>query len=549
MRKRKILFVTEFSELSTGYSVYTKNVLGYLSKVPNFEVAELACYVDRNNQAIKNVPWKVYPNKPLKEDPEFASYSGNTAAQFGDQSFNSVLLDFEPDIVMDIRDWWMFEFEQRSPFRDFFHWAIMPTVDAKPQEPQWVNTYASADSVFTYSEFGRDVLKGQCDDIKFVDIASPSADAEIFKPLKKYEHKESYGIAGDSFVIGTVMRNQKRKLYPDLFASFRKILDQTHRNDLFLYCHTYYPDIGWDIPSLLNDHDLSSRVLFTYKCKTCGTVSPDFFNDGVQICNHCGNFTNQLAGISNSVDSKQLSDIYNLFDVYVQYANSEGFGMPQLEAVYCGVPVASINYSAMESVIKNINGIALEPLSFYKECETGCDRAVPNNEDFVKTMNELIRSGEKHCQKRGLEMREAALKSYSWQKTAEKWKSHFEKVELKPLEQTWLSPPRVLESAMQIPENRTSILDKVNFLFTDVLRKPEWIGDFFWRKVIKDCTFGYRCQNLSKDFYFNESHNKSHGSMQPFSIDQALEEMIKFRKQLNDWEIARHQNNQRKFSQ
>ena len=205
------------------------------------------------------------------------------------------------------------------------------------------------------------------------------------------------GLSGDSFIIGTVMRNQKRKLYPDLLASFRKILDETHRDDIFLYCHTYYPDIGWDIPSLLNDHNLSSRVLFTYKCKTCQAVTPDFFNDGVQICKNCGNFTNQLAGISNSVDSKQLADIYNLFDVYVQYANSEGFGMPQLEAAYCGLPVVSVNYSAMESVIKNIDGIPLEPLSFYKECETGCDRAIPDNEQFVKIMNDLIMRGNAGC--------------------------------------------------------------------------------------------------------------------------------------------------------
>ena len=546
MRKKKILFVTEFSELSTGYSVYTKNVLGYLSKVPNFEVAELSCYVDRNNQAIKNVPWKVYPNKPLKEDPEFAAYSGNTAAQFGDQIFNAVLLDFEPDIVMDIRDWWMLEFEQRSPFRDFFHWSIMPTVDAKPQDPQWVNTYATADSVFTYSEFGRDVLRSQCDDIKFIDIAPPAADAQVFKPLDKHAHKQSCGLSGDSFIIGTVMRNQKRKLYPDLLASFRKILDETHRDDIFLYCHTYYPDIGWDIPSLLNDHNLSSRVLFTYKCKTCQAVTPDFFNDGVQICKNCGNFTNQLAGISNSIDSKQLADIYNLFDVYVQYANSEGFGMPQLEAAYCGLPVVSVNYSAMESVIKNIDGIPLEPLSFYKECETGCDRAIPDNEQFVKIMNDLIMRGNAGCASIGSKVREAALKNYDWKKTAEKWKSHFESVELKPLNQTWQSQPRLLEPAKSIPENIVSILDKVNFLFTDVLHKPEWMGSFFWRKALKDCTFGYKCQNLSKDFYFNESHNKSHGSMQPFSIDEAFKEMTHFRNQLNDWELARHQKNLRK---
>ena len=41
----------------------------------------------------------------------------------------------------------------------------------------------------------------------------------------------------------------------------------------------------------------------------------------------------------------------NTFDLYVQYANSEGFGLPQVEAAGCGIPVASVDYSAMSSVV------------------------------------------------------------------------------------------------------------------------------------------------------------------------------------------------------
>lgn len=171
----------------------------------------------------------------------------------------------------------MIEFEQRSPFRDFFHWAIMPTVDAKPQDVQWINTYASADAVFAYSEFGRDTMLEQCDDINFIDIASPAA-SNMFVPVQdKREHKNNMGISPDTFIVGTVMRNQKRKLYPDLFKSFRKFLDSTEDSNSFLYCHTYYPDVGWDIPRLLDQYGLSSRVLFSYKCKNCGHISVNFF--------------------------------------------------------------------------------------------------------------------------------------------------------------------------------------------------------------------------------------------------------------------------------
>mgnify|MGYP003147845925 CR=1 FL=1 len=537
-RKKRVLFCSEASWLSTGYSVYTKEVLTRLNKIPDLEVAELACYADVNNPAIKSVPWKVYPNKPLPNDPLFSAYSGNASAQFGDHSFNNVLLDFQPDIVMDIRDWWMIEFEQRSPFRDFFHWAIMPTVDAKPQDVQWINTYASADAVFAYSEFGRDTMLEQCDDINFIDIASPAA-SNMFVPVQdKREHKNNMGISPDTFIVGTVMRNQKRKLYPDLFKSFRKFLDSTEDSNSFLYCHTYYPDVGWDIPRLLDQYGLSSRVLFSYKCKNCGHISVNFFQDTMQSCPKCGKFSNVLVGLSNSINEEELSKIYNLFDVYVQYANSEGFGMPQLEASHCGLPVMSTYYSAMESVIDNIGGIAIEPLSYYLECETGCNRAIPDNDKFVSKLIEL-HSDKDALPKIGAEMRKKSIEKYSWDRAAEAWAKHISTVKIKDPRETWLSPPKIFEPARSIPENIQSNVDRVNFIFTNILHKPEWIGSYLWKKVLKDCTFGYRCENVDKDFYFNESHKQSLQSNRPFSFDEACGEMATFREQMNNWERAR----------
>ena len=537
-RNKKVLFCSEASWLSTGYSVYTKEVLSRLNQIDGLEVAELACYVDANNPQIQSTPWKVYPNKPAPGDAALNSYNGNPSAQFGEQQFNHVLLDFQPDIVMDIRDWWMIEFEQRSPFRDFFHWSIMPTVDAEPQDLQWINTYASADSVFAYSEFGRDTLLKQCDDINFINIASPAASQEFMPVADKAKHKNSMGLSENSMIIGTVMRNQKRKLYPDLFESFAKFLKQIDDNNVYLYCHTYYPDVGWDIPRLLDEHQLASRVLFTYKCRNCGNISCDFFRDSINGCTNCGALSNQLAGISNSVNTAELSSIYNIFDVYVQYANSEGFGMPQLEAAYCGLPIISTYYSAMQSVVDNIGAIGIEPLSYYLECETGCKRAVPDNEKFIK---ELIKLHNKKSELRsiGMEICKKARSQYSWDKAADAWLSHIKSVPMKDLSETWLSPPRIFQPATTIPSNIDSIVDKVNFIFTDILHKPEWIGSYLWKKVLKDCTFRYRCENVNKDFYFNESHQQSFNSNIPFSFEEACEEMSNFRNQLNEWEQGR----------
>tara|TARA_B100001113_G_C21110312_1_gene622908 strand:+ start:571 stop:2208 length:1638 start_codon:yes stop_codon:yes gene_type:complete len=541
MKNKKILFVSEAPWFSTGYSVYTKEVLSRLCTVPNLEVAQLGVYASASDPEINSFPWKIYPNKPDASNPKYTEYHSNTSAQFGDFTFNEVLLDYQPDIVIDIRDWWMIEYQQRSPFRDFFKWAIMPTVDAQPQANQWIGTYETADAVFTYSEFGRDVLLSQCDNINFTEVAPPAA-SDSFTPIEdKNLHRESFGVSADCTIIGTVMRNQKRKLYPDLFKSFRKFLDKTKRDDVFLYCHTYFPDIGWDIPSLLDEFSLSSRVLFTYKCTRCGKISTDFFNDSLQFCKSCGTFTNQLVGISNPITEKDLSNIYNLFDVYVQYANSEGFGMPQLEAAYCGLPVMSTNYSAMESVIKNINGIPIPPLTFSRECETGCNRAIPNNEKFVDLLVDITSKSKEDIRKIGSSIRDSAISHYKWDETADKWLKYIQSQDALDHQQTWKSPPRIFTPAKEIPSNIVSIIDKINFIFTDVIFKPEWIGTYFWKRMLKDCTFGYRCESIDPNYYFNESHIQSYNTNKPFSIDKAFEEMYRFRLQLNEWEVARQE--------
>ena len=80
----------------------------------------------------------------------------------------------------------------------------------------------------------------------------------------------------------------------------------------------------------------------------------------------------------------------NCFDVYVQYANSEGFGLPQVEAAACGVPVMGTDYSAMESVLRKLGGTPIRPAALYKELETGCYRAVPNNELAAEKFHEFF---------------------------------------------------------------------------------------------------------------------------------------------------------------
>ena len=536
MRKKRILMCTEFSKMPTGYSVYSKEVLSRLHKhYPEFEVAELACYITQNDKRVKDVPWKVFANEPEKHSPERAEYDSNPIAEFGEFSFNSVLLNYKPDIVFDIRDFWMLSYEGNSPFRDFYNWSIMPTVDASPQNMEWVEAYAEADAVFTYSEFGRDTLLSQSNNINYIDVAPPCASDSFFFVEDKNKHRNKFGLSSESFIVGTVMRNQRRKLYPDLFKAFKKF--SRDRDNALLYCHTAYPDLGWEIPDLIIKNELSNKVLFTYKCKQCKSLSCSFFSDSVKFCRNCNTYNNVIAGLNNPVSEEELNEIYNLFTVYVQYANSEGFGMPQLEAAKCGLPICTVGYSAMESIANNISALKIQPSSLLLEIETGCDRAVPDNNYFVSLLEMLYGMSSDRLKQMGLETKKLCDINYDWDKTADIWAKHFMSVPLKPEEQTWYSPPKILESAPFIKEISHPI-DQANFLINEVLCKPEWVGKHIWRRLLRDLTYKKTSANIG-GYYINESHHKDPDQNTPFSFSDAYDNMKKLREYYNIWERHR----------
>ena len=87
MRKKRVLFVSEASWKSTGYSVYTKEILSRLCQMQDLEVAELACYATADDPMVGQLPWKVYPNRPSNGSPELEQYRNRPSSIFGEQTF------------------------------------------------------------------------------------------------------------------------------------------------------------------------------------------------------------------------------------------------------------------------------------------------------------------------------------------------------------------------------------------------------------------------------------------------------------------------------
>lgn len=434
---------------------------------------------------------------------------------------------------------------ERSPFRDFFNFALMPTVDAKPQHPNWMSVFSKADAILAYSEFGRDTILEQNKNINFVGVASPSA-SDIFVPMDKKQIRKEFNLDENVVIFGTVMRNQRRKLYPSLFKAFKMYLDNNpeHQN-VYLYCHTGYPDVGWDIPDLILEYGLASKVLLTYKCKHCGNISASFFHDAVNVCGKCRTLANQPVGVTNKIEEEDLAKIYNLFDVYIQWANSEGFGMSQPEAARCGLPVISVNYSAMKSFVENVGGIGIDPVGYYKELETGCHRAIPDENALAAAMYRMVAFPD-YRNLIGKQCLENYHKVYHWDKAAKIWADYFLSQPLKDINSTWYSPPRIFNPATTIPEGleNMAVSEQANWLFSAVLGKPEWIGGSMWQRIVKDLTYRASMSNDIPGYYFNDlSHPDIEKKYDSFNLSKAHALLSGLRQNMNGWEKARYEKN------
>jgi len=538
MTKKRILFCGEATYLNTGYATYAREIMSRLHSTQKYDLAEFASYGSLSDPRASSIPWKMYPNMPTNKEEE-ERYEEVPTNQFGEWQFEPVVLDFQPDIVCDIRDFWMFEHQERSPYRPYFRWVIMPTVDASPQNEQWIATFASADGVFNYSDWGHEVLKNESNNtIKCLGSAPPSA-VPAYKPVQdKRQHKTSMGFDPDSKIIGTVMRNQRRKLFPDLFEAFRKFLDISKRRDTFLYCHTSYPDLGWDIPKLLSHYKISNKVFFTYICNMCEHTFPSFFSDARGKCPKCGSFSAGLTNVQKGASYEYLASIMNVFDLYIQYANSEGFGLPQVEAAACGVPVMSVDYSAMSSVVRKLGGTPLKIKTLYNEVETGCNRAVPDNEYTAQKIKDFFDSPENEKKTLSENSRLNFEKYYQWDKTAKKWEDYFDSIDVIPPHLGWRSPPRIHEPLKEIPEN-LSASEYARWLIVNVLGEPEKLNTYFESRLIRDLNYGMFI-NGTGDLYLNEdSYKFVKPQFEEFGKKEAYNMMANLCARRNHWESAR----------
>jgi len=505
--KKKILLCNEASFLNSGYANYGREVMSRLFSTDKYELAELGCYGTVDDSRRENIPWKYYANSVNPKDSRYEKYASSPLNQFGHWRFDIVCLDFKPDIVFDVRDPWMFDYQASSTLRKFFKWVIMPAMDSIPQKIEWLSTFNTADVLVPYTDWAKEYLS----DFKNLwhNNTPAGVNLDIFKPKKN--RKIEMGLPDDSFVIGSVMRNQRRKLIPSLFEVIKKL--RSKNDNIILYLHTTFPEIaGWNIPSLLLDFELTNYVYFTYKCKNCKNFFSSKFIGPQTFCKKCDKFEATMSSTSDGISDEDMSDIYNMFDLYIQYAICEGFGMPQIEASSCGIPIMSVDYSAMSEIVRNVDGYPIPLSSLSYEIENHARRAYPDIDKTISLILDYVNSSSEFKKNKRIKTRQLTAQYYNWDNIAKIWEDIFDKIDISS-NKNWLKEPQyILPEKIKINTNLKNF-DMVKDICDNIIKDENLMKTNFIQTTLIEMDHGIQ---------------KIGNKLSPYNRNMGLEKLEKY---------------------
>jgi len=539
MRKKRVLFVNETMFVNSGYAQFSQEIIPRLYDLQKYEIASLDTYLKPDDPRRLTLPWKVYGNLPMTQQEEQV-YNSHSCNKFGAWRFDDVCLDFLPDEVLAIRDNWMDSFLFSSPLRSHYSIISAPTVDSQEQYPEWLQDYASLEKCLTYTQFSKDVLESESGGaIHVSDVNSFGVNTQIFHTLKdKAANREKYGVPQNYFVVGTVMRNQPRKLFSELIEAFEHFIEQYPEigQKTLLYLHTTYPDFGWDLPRIVKQSKYSHQILLTYLCRECDNVFASRFFDAKVSCGRCGKCSALLPSVYDGVNKQQLNEIYNLFDVYVQYSCSEGLGLGLLESAACGIPFMATDYSGMESVLQELGGYPIEVNQYFRECASHMRRAYPKKESFVEQLRKILSLPTSVRLKKGADCQTSCKKTFDWALVAKKWEKAIDECPQPQL--PWDSPPIIRQPANDVPPNLNN-RDFVRWCILNVMCEPSKLNTFLEARLVKNLNYGVSVDGIT-GINTGELGDPTHIARPcDFTHNDVFNQLLDYRKKANELEYRR----------
>jgi glycosyltransferase involved in cell wall biosynthesis len=393
-KQKTILFHSGWSKLKTGFSINAKNVLTYLFKTGKYRIVEYgAGGITYNDERCKDMPWECYGTMPndRNEIAHLQDPGQQRMVHYGSWNIDKVIAEVKPDVYIGAEDCWGFADYQNKPWWGKFPCAIWTTLDSLPILEQAYQQAEKTPNYWVWASFAEKAMRERAPHVKTL---HGMFNLDSFKPMvdeSKARLKAQFGLQ-DTTIFGFVFRNQLRKLVGAMLEGFADFKKSNPKVKAKLLLHTNFSE-GWDIPRFMKEFNLAQDdVLTTYLCRKCRNVYIfPFVGNGVdcRICNEKGAAGN--ATIGDGVTEEQLNYIYNAMDAYIHPMTSGGLEMPIVEAMFCGLPVATVGYSCGTEFT---NQKFVYPLQYstYREFNSGFIKSSPHPLSIKAFMEKVVRN-------------------------------------------------------------------------------------------------------------------------------------------------------------
>ncbi len=387
-----ILVQTDNANLSTG--------MGRVGR-------EISLGLQRQGHRITYLGWF----SPLWLENKMPFKMHRTSNQYyGQDIFDSVIMEDKPDLVITIGDMWMVRYivdGRICKSRMMFQWLGYIPIDGSAYDggvpSSWISVIKNMDYKVAYTEFGKKTISKSMPEIKNeIEIIPHGVDTKVYQPISQEEIrsiKKNLGVDG-KFIFLVVARNQPRKNIPEIMKAFKKFKAKYKAEDCLLWLHMNFQDpMGNDIDELMNIYRMNNDIVF--------------FD---QVAHH--------HDYLQTMTEPDLNKLYNICDCFM-LISGEGFGLPILEAMACKKPVIGFNHSANQELVRE-RGYLVD-VGYKVTGRYSTERPYPDMDDLVESFRKMYKDKQyrNNCAEKGYEF----ATKLTWENALGKWKEVIDKIE------------------------------------------------------------------------------------------------------------------------
>lgn len=220
-----------------------------------------------------------------------------------------------------------------------------------------------------------------------------SEEIYIDKLINKTIGKFVFGFVGQNFGV--------RKRIERLIEAYAEFINSSkiHKDRTVLHLHTMPMSIqGIDLISIINKYNIENNIIFSF-----GSTR------------------------SSAWSENAMGILFNTFDCNVSASSGEGFGLPTLESIACGIPNIGPNFSSFIELINNDSSDNNKPrgllakLSDIQMIRDGSYRGLVSIQDLAECMKTMYNNSilRKEFSDSAIEF----ARDFTWDKVCEQWDS------------------------------------------------------------------------------------------------------------------------------